>query len=61
MRTGERTGQHDAQIRQAVTEIEAALRERFGDDHPLLRPDVHRGTLSWQAAAWALDNRLAAR
>jgi len=33
-------------------EVEAELRERFGDDHPLLTPGLFRGTLWYQAAAW---------
>lgn len=40
-----------------IASTEAALRERFGDDHELLRPGVFRGTLWLQAAAWALDRR----
>jgi len=29
----------------AEVEVQAKLRERFGDDHPLLRPGVFRGSL----------------
>ena len=39
-----------------IARTETALRERFGDDHELLRPGVFRGTLWLQAAAWALDD-----
>jgi hypothetical protein len=39
----------------AEAEVEAALRERFGDDDPLLTPGLFRGSLWFQAAAWALD------
>ena len=37
-----------------VARMEATLRERFGDEHELLRPGVFRGTLWLQAAAWAI-------
>jgi len=40
-----------------VEQMEDALRARFGDDYDLLRPDVFRGSLWLQAAAWALGER----
>jgi hypothetical protein len=39
-----------------VERMETALRDRFGDDHELLRPSVLRGMLWFQAASWALDD-----
>jgi endogenous inhibitor of DNA gyrase (YacG/DUF329 family) len=39
-----------------IERVEQALRERFGDDHDLLRPGLFRGTLWLQAASWALDS-----
>jgi len=48
------TVDHAEQIRQAVKETEAVLRERFGDDHPLLTPGLFRGSLRFQSASWAL-------
>lgn len=38
----------------AEAEMETALRERFGDDHPLLTPGLFRGSLWFQSASWAL-------
>ena len=35
--------------------MEAKLRERFGDDEPLLTPGLFRGSLWFQSASWALD------
>jgi len=49
----ERNGGSDATVE--VARMEAALRERFGDEHELLRPGVFRGTLWLQASAWALE------
>jgi hypothetical protein len=39
----------------AEAEMVAALRERFGDDHPLLTPGLFRGSLWFQSASWALN------
>lgn len=47
----------DPQVETEIAKVETALRERFGDDHDLLRPGVFRGSLWFQAAAWALDSK----
>jgi hypothetical protein len=49
---GEKRERSDG-VRRMIEQMEAALRDRFGDDHPLLTPGLFRGTLWHQAAAHA--------
>jgi hypothetical protein len=56
-----RTRQLPPEAETEIAQMEAALRERFGDDHELLRPGVFRGTLWLQAAACALDDERPSR
>ena len=54
---GQRLEQRSEEIEQAITEVEAVLRERFGHDHLLLTPGLSEEAFWFQAAVWALDVR----